>query len=234
MTGRASGIAALSRRDLERAEREFERIGLLLRHDARMPSFTGLVVGAPFRGSWWAHPRTHEIYDLLQQFHRRSGSLSVKLIDAKVTYVHPRLWPALLGVAGGRAAWQRDGLSRPARALLATVRRRGSVRSDQLSAPAPSERGAAIGELESRLLIHTVSVHTESGTHRKLLRTWSRWLADEGLAVSPLPYARAREELVRAAEPFRRVAPRAVGFPWSRTEPRVRAAASRRGGAAAR
>jgi hypothetical protein len=136
-------VAKLGARDLARIERELERIGLLLRHDAVLPSFTGVALGAPFRGSWWAHPRTHEIYDLMQRFHDGAGALSVKLVDGKLTCVHRRLWPPLLDAVRGSAAWQRDGLSAPARALLGLVRRRGALRSDELL-PAPGvPRGPA-------------------------------------------------------------------------------------------
>jgi hypothetical protein len=186
-----------AQRDLARAERTLERIGVLLRHDARLPSFTGAVVGGPFRGSWWAHPRTHEIYDLLQRFHRRSGALAVKLVDGKLTYVHPRLWSSLLGVARSAASWRR-GLSPDARSVLAAVRRRGALRSDELEAMPPRRRTAAIGELEERLLVHSASVHTETGAHRKRLQTWGRWCAEAGVSVAPLPAAAARAELEAA------------------------------------
>jgi hypothetical protein len=188
----------LAQRDLARAERTLEGIGLLLRHDARLPSFTGAVVGAPFRGSWWAHPRTHEIYDLLQRFHRGSGALAVKLVDGKVTYVHPRLWPALLGVARSAGQWRRAGLSSDAQTVLAAVRRRGAVRSDELAALPPRRRTAAIGELEQRLLVHAASVHTETGAHRKRMQTWPSWCAEADVQVRPLPAAQARAELEKA------------------------------------
>jgi hypothetical protein len=153
--------------------------------------------------------------------HRGCGTLFVKLIDAKVTYVHQRLWPALLRVASARAAWQRTGLSEGARALQREIQRRGAVRSDQLSVLPAARRTAAIQELEVRLLVHSVDVHTETRAHRKLLRTWSRWSADHGAAPSALPVLRAREELVRAAEPFHRAGDRALRFPWSSAERRT-------------
>jgi hypothetical protein len=206
---------------IARVEREFERIGLLLRHDAHLPSFTALVVGAPVRGSWWAHPRAHEIYDLLQEFDRGSGALFAKLVNAKITYVHRRLWPALLGVAGTGAAWQRDGLSSAARAVLEQVEREGAVRSDQLQALPRSERTAAVNELETRLLVHSASVHTETGAHRKLLRTWSRWCADRGEPISALASDRAQQELTDAAEQLSVASGRAVKLPWSSSTRRL-------------
>jgi hypothetical protein len=172
-------------------------------------------VGAPFRGSWWSHPRAHEIYDQLQELHRGAGTLFVKLVGGKVTYVHARLWPALLGAVGGRGAWQRDGLSGDARAVLSDVQRRGAVRSDQLAVPPAVARTAAIGELEARLLVQSNDVHTETGAHRKLLRTWSRWRADNGYARPALPAARALAELVHAADELGRHVDGAVPLPWT-------------------
>jgi hypothetical protein len=210
-------MSPLGRRDLSRAEQALERIGLLLRHDAVLPSFTGLVTGAPFRGSWWSHPRTHEIYDLLQVFDDGAGALAVKLVDGKVTYVHERLWPALLGVARGRAEWQRAGLSQEAHAICDEVGRRGDVRTDALTTPRSPRRSAAIGELERRLLVHADSVHTETGAHRKRLRTWTRWCRDRQLSVTPLPAAQARAEIDAAVERLVGAIGRKVELPWGRT-----------------
>ena len=203
-----------SRRTLARLEREFARLGLLLLHDLVLPSFTALVVGEPVRGSWWSHPRAHEIYDLLQDFHRGAGALSVKLINGKVTYVHESLWPALLNVGRGRGAWQHGTLSATARSLLRTVQRRGSIRSDRIEALAASERSAAIAELEARLLVHTSDVHTESGTHRKLLSSWSRWCADAEYSFERYSPARAREELETVADDMSVAGGRSIKLPW--------------------
>jgi hypothetical protein len=203
-----------AQRELARAERELARIGLLMRHDARLPSFTGAVVGAPFRGSWWAHPRTHEIYDLLQHFHRGAGALAVKLVDGKVTYVHRRLWPALLGVVAGAARGRNAGLAADAKRILATVRRRGAVRSDELAEIPARKRGAAMEALEAGLLVHAASVHTETGAHRKQLRSWARWCSDEGVRVEPLAPAAGRRELEDAVERLASGTGRRPRLPW--------------------
>jgi hypothetical protein len=36
--------------------------GLLLQTDANLANVCALIAGAPVRGSWWAHPRNHEIF----------------------------------------------------------------------------------------------------------------------------------------------------------------------------
>jgi hypothetical protein len=213
MRGRVGKLGA---RDLARIERELERIGLLLRHDVLLPSFTGLAVGAPFRGSWWAHPRTHEIYDLMQCFHDGAGALSVKLVDGKLTYVHRRLWPALLDAVRGSAGWQREGLSPAARALLGLVRRRGALPSDELPPARGARPGAPIEELERRLLVHTGDVHTETGAHRKRLESWSHWCAQSGQRFPRGPAARGRAELERAVDALAAGTGASPRLPWPR------------------
>src|SRR6266700_4193192 len=48
--------------------------------------------GAPIRGSWWAHPKAHEIFRILEAVSDRSDILVCRLVDGKVTYIHRRIW----------------------------------------------------------------------------------------------------------------------------------------------
>jgi hypothetical protein len=64
-----------------------------------VPSLAEQLVGAPIRGSWWAHPKGHEIFAVLTVVSEHPDVLVCKLIDGKVTYVHRRLWPALVKLA---------------------------------------------------------------------------------------------------------------------------------------
>ena len=57
------------------------------------------VAGSPIRGSWWAHPRSHEIFHLTRAMRASPDVLVCRLIEGKVTYVHRRLWPVLARVA---------------------------------------------------------------------------------------------------------------------------------------
>ena len=63
------------------------------------PNLAQKIVGAPIRGSWWAHPKAHEIYRLAQAVCDDPNVLVCKLVDGKITYVHRRLWPALVKLA---------------------------------------------------------------------------------------------------------------------------------------
>lgn len=88
-----------------------EADGLLMLSDAKRPSVVSLVIGGPARGSWWSHPKGREIYTVLEQLGEHPDVLAVKLIDNKVTFVHRRLWPAVLAIARARDDVQIKGLS---------------------------------------------------------------------------------------------------------------------------
>lgn len=62
----------------------------------RVPSLAEAIVGSPIRGSWWGHPKAHEIFALTRAVRASSEILVCRLVDGKVTFVHRRLWPALV------------------------------------------------------------------------------------------------------------------------------------------
>lgn len=155
-----------------------KEFGLLLETDTKLPSVAGQVAGEPIRGSWWAHPRSHQIFAVLQKVADHKDVLSARLISGKVTFVHRKLWPDILSVGTAREAWQLRGLTPAARMLLKMIDQHRELRSDQLEWPAKVKSvkpGQAARELEKRLLIHTREFHTESGGHAKLLETWGHW-----------------------------------------------------------
>lgn len=78
-----------------------ERHGVVL-EAARgpVPSLAEAIGGGPIRGSWWGHPKGHEIFAATEAIVASDDVLVCKLIDGKVTYVHRRLWPALVKLAG--------------------------------------------------------------------------------------------------------------------------------------
>ena len=64
-----------------------------------VPSLASVIAGGPIRGSWWAHARSHEIFALTRAVRDCPDVLVCRLIDGKITYVHRRLWPALVRVS---------------------------------------------------------------------------------------------------------------------------------------
>ncbi len=153
--------------------REIERHGVLLVTDPVLPSVTAIVAGEPVSGSWWSHPRAHEIFAVLTSLEEEQGVLRVKLISKKETFVHRSLWPQLFAVATSRDDWQTAGLSARARALLEKVEKYGAVRLDELGRGFDRKAlSRAARELEERLLVHGDQMHTEKGAHAKVLSSW--------------------------------------------------------------
>jgi hypothetical protein len=64
-----------------------------------VPSLAVAIAGGPIRGSWWSHPRSHEIFELTQAIRRREDILVCHVVNGKITFVHRRLWPALVRAA---------------------------------------------------------------------------------------------------------------------------------------
>ena len=146
--------------------RVLERTGLVLQQDAVLPSVTTLVTGETLATSWWSHPAGRRIFAVLVELDDHPDVLFTKLLGAKVTLVHRKLWPALLAVAAERAPWQMTGLTTTARRLLESV--------DASEEPVACS-GPAAKELEVRLLVQTEQVHTESGRHRLMAQPWESW-----------------------------------------------------------
>ncbi len=64
-----------------------------------LPCLVEEIAGERIKGSWWSHPRAHDIHRLTGDV-RNSNLVHVcRLARGKVTLVHRRLWPALVRVA---------------------------------------------------------------------------------------------------------------------------------------
>lgn len=64
-----------------------------------VPRLTEAIIKEPIRGSWWAHPKSHHIFAILQGVTDSEDVLVCRLVNGKVTLIHRRLWPALVRVA---------------------------------------------------------------------------------------------------------------------------------------
>jgi len=65
-----------------------------------VPSLAEAIAGEPIRGSWWSHPKSQEIFAVTRAVRDSEDVLVCRLIKGKVTFVHRRLWPALVRAAG--------------------------------------------------------------------------------------------------------------------------------------
>src|SRR4030095_5064946 len=64
-----------------------------------VPRLSEAIVNEPIRGSWWAHPKSRLIFAIFQVVTDSKDVLVCRLVNGKVTFVHRRLWPALVRVA---------------------------------------------------------------------------------------------------------------------------------------
>ena len=192
------------------------RTGVLLFSDPTRPSVVQEVVGAAVPGSWWSHPAGHRIYAVGQALEDRIDVVSVPLVYRKATLVHRRLWPELVAVGESREEWQMDGLSPSGSALLASVDRSEVDLDREPRLPLPRGRTMSdlARELERRLLVVGMSVHSPSGRHVKHLTSWKRWAAQHRVAPRrpPAPVARATlEATIAGVYP---VQGRQAPWPW--------------------
>ena len=65
-----------------------------------VPSLVDAIAGEHVRGSWWSHPRSHEIFAVTRSVRQSRDVLVCRLVRGKITFVHRRLWPALVRAAG--------------------------------------------------------------------------------------------------------------------------------------
>src|SRR5262249_40264372 len=86
-----------------------ERYGVLPLSDSYLPSAVSLLAGESVSGSWWGHPKAHEIFRGINQLGETPDVLSTKLLSGKVTFVHRRLWRDFLSIAAAGESWQTRG-----------------------------------------------------------------------------------------------------------------------------
>ena len=64
-----------------------------------VPRLTEAIAGEPIAGSWWAHAKSHAIFRVLQELSESPDILVCRLVGGHMTFVHRRVWPALIRMA---------------------------------------------------------------------------------------------------------------------------------------
>jgi hypothetical protein len=64
-----------------------------------IPNLAEAVVGEPVRGSWWGHKKGRAIFRATRTVRDCDEVLICRLVGGKITYVHRRLWPAIVRLA---------------------------------------------------------------------------------------------------------------------------------------
>jgi len=98
--------AALDRREDNVTMTSLQALAFIRKHGVVLeaargpvPSLAEAIAGGPVRGSWWSHPKSHEIFAVTRAIRDSDEVLVCRLIKGKVTFVHRRLWPALFRAA---------------------------------------------------------------------------------------------------------------------------------------
>ena len=136
--------------------------------------------------------------------HKHADVLVTKLVNAKITFVHRVQWGALWWIANCGESWQTGDLSPGARKLLTRVRREGRLEA----------KGDAVRELETRLLARAVSVHTESGSHAKLVESWEHWRQSVDFQPRRMKLETAKARLEQIAVRWEKQTGAKVRLPW--------------------
>jgi hypothetical protein len=78
-----------------------ERHGVVCESAQRgaIPSLAEAVAGSKIRGNWWSHPKSKLIFSITRAVRDAPDVLVCRLVDGKITFVHARLWPALVRIA---------------------------------------------------------------------------------------------------------------------------------------
>ena len=64
-----------------------------------VPNLVEFIAGEPVKGNWWSHPHSHRIFALTRSVRDSPDVLTCRLVNGKVTFVHRRVWPALVRLA---------------------------------------------------------------------------------------------------------------------------------------
>ena len=64
-----------------------------------VPSLVEAIAGEAVRGTWWGHPKGRAIFRATRAVRDSADVLVCRLLGGKITYVHRRMWPALVRLA---------------------------------------------------------------------------------------------------------------------------------------
>jgi hypothetical protein len=71
-----------------------------------VPRLAEVIAGGPIKGSWWGHAKSHEIFRIFSALGESPEILVCRLVGGKITFVHRRLWPALVRASSHFSARQ--------------------------------------------------------------------------------------------------------------------------------
>jgi hypothetical protein len=210
----AEEMTANTSKNFARAINLLEDTGLLHLMGSEIPDVCRLVTSERIKGSWWGDPAGHEIFAISEMLADHPDITVTKLISGKVTFVHRKLWQKLVAVGRARDEWQMRNLTSQGRLLLRRIDKEGSLITNKLGPSFGKKPGDTARELELRLLIHSDQIHTESGSHAKILETWEEWAKRVGLRKRPLESSTARRFFEKRIEEINNKYSGCGRLPW--------------------
>ena len=142
-----------------------ERHGIVL-ESAHGPvvTFADAAVGERIRGNWWSHAKGRKIFALTRLVRNSPDVLVCRLVDGKITYVHRRVWPSLVRLAG---ELRRDRLAEIREVHTPLGKHVVRVRSFPDWVSAPVQRAAArLTDVEARVELSSWWDTRNSGKRR--------------------------------------------------------------------
>jgi hypothetical protein len=64
-----------------------------------VPNVADTIAGERIRGSWWGHADGKRIFEALRALEESEDVLTCRIVQGKRSFVHRRLWPALVRCA---------------------------------------------------------------------------------------------------------------------------------------
>ena len=113
-----------------------------------VPSLVQAIVGEDVHGSWWAHPEGKRIFEITRAVRSSPEVLVCRLVGGKITFVHERVWPALVHLSGR---------FRPERIARLTERHTSAGRHCICEVPFPDWVSAEVRGMAAELTANTAS-----------------------------------------------------------------------------
>lgn len=203
------------KKDLLKIYAEFEKQGVLLLSDPELPSLVSVVTGEKVKGSWWGHPKGNLIYNLSQQFEDDPDILAVKMVNKKITYIHKKHWSALFTIVLEKSDWQTQGLKTETKKLLQAVQKNGLLRADEkFLKKTPTQIGQLASKLEEKLLIYSESLHTDSGKHVRILKSWNFLMQEKKISLNKMTITEAYKHFENIIASWSVANEKKVKVPW--------------------
>lgn len=202
-------------KDLQKVKRHLDKHGLLMLTDPALPSLVSTIAGAPVSGTWWSHPQGNLMHNLSNDLANDPDILTVKFINKKITYLDRRHWDAFFTIAISQVDWKMKKLPPACLSLFKNVEAVKELRADD---PSLKKTAAEIGKLstklEERILVYSESIHTVTGKHIRVLKTWKAFMKSRKIKIKQMTYEDAVAHFEKLGYEFLDKYEVVIKWPW--------------------